>query len=146
MGNRNSSPKQPIAYNHYKHVEEGGAECVDCHKYVEVNARASIPNIEVCRDCHEEATSGSDEEAALINFITENKKIPWRQIYTVPDYAYFSHRRHVNLGKLECTICHGEVGKLTTPVIKPYVEMTMEWCMSCHEERGVSNDCYACHR
>ncbi len=137
---------QPIAYNHNKHVEENDMECLDCHKYAEENPRASIPNIEVCRDCHEGATSESEEEAILLNFINENKKIPWRQIYSVPDYAYFSHRRHVKLGKLECTVCHGEVSTFTSPISKPFVKIKMGWCMDCHEERGVTTDCYACHR
>lgn len=146
MGRKNNAFVQPIAYNHYKHVQENGMECLDCHLYAEENPRASIPNIEVCRDCHEEAISESEAELPLLNFITENKKIPWRQIYSVPDYAYFSHRRHVKLGELQCQICHGDVGNLTTPITRPVVEMKMKWCMDCHEKRGVSNDCYACHR
>jgi hypothetical protein len=137
---------QPIAYNHYIHVEENGMECLDCHQNAEENPRASIPNIAECRDCHEEAISESEEELTLLNYISENKKIPWLQIYLVPDHAYFSHRRHVKLGELECTVCHGEVGKLTTPVSKPYVEVNMDWCLDCHEMRGVTNDCAACHR
>lgn len=138
--------EQPIAYNHAKHVEENAMACLDCHQHAEESARASIPNIQVCRDCHEEAMTESENEIALVDFITGNKMIPWRQVYTVPDYAYFSHRRHVKVGKLECTVCHGEVGKLTEPMTQPHVEITMAWCIDCHEERNVSNDCYACHR
>lgn len=146
MSRKNTDRVQPIAYNHYKHVEENAMECLDCHQYAEENARASIPNVEVCRDCHEEAISESEEEQILLNFISEDKKIPWRQVYWVPDHAYFSHRRHVKLGELECAVCHGEVGKFTTPVTKPYVKIKMGWCIDCHEENGVSTDCYACHR
>ncbi|MFQ5824790.1 MAG: cytochrome c3 family protein [bacterium] len=146
IGSNKSGANQPLAYNHNKHVEENGMECLDCHQYAEENPRASIPNIEVCVDCHEEAISESEEEKILVNFITENKKIPWRQIYSVPDYAYFSHRRHVKLGELECQVCHGNVGNLTIPITRPFIEMKMNWCMDCHEKRGVSNDCYACHR
>ncbi len=146
MGSDKGQIVQPIAYNHSKHVEENDMECLDCHQYAEENARASIPNIEMCFDCHEEAITESEEELTLLSFITENKRIPWRQVHIVPDYAYFSHRRHVKLGKLDCTVCHGDVGKVATPITKPFVEMTMNWCMDCHEEKGVSNDCYACHR
>ncbi len=141
-----SPETQPIAYNHYLHVEENAMECRDCHMYAEDNARASIPNIEVCRDCHEDAMSDKEAEVTLINYITENTRIPWKQIYSVPDHAYFSHRRHVKLGELDCTVCHGEVGKLSTPVTEPYVEVTMDWCMDCHESSGISIDCSACHR
>ncbi|MFQ5865193.1 MAG: cytochrome c3 family protein [bacterium] len=146
MSKNNPVPVQPVAYNHYIHVEENGMECLECHQYAEVNARASIPNIEVCRDCHEEAISESEAELTLLNYISENKKIPWRQIYFVPDHAYFSHRRHVKLAQLECAVCHGEVGKLTKPVTKPYVEIKMAWCIDCHDKNKVTSDCYACHR
>jgi len=137
---------QPIAYDHNKHVEQNEMECLDCHQNAEDHARASIPNIDICRDCHEEAITESDQEAILVNYITENKKIPWRQVYSVRDYAYFSHQRHVKLGELECTTCHGDVGTFTTPITKPHVVITMNWCLDCHEEREVTNDCYACHR
>ncbi|MFQ5602439.1 MAG: cytochrome c3 family protein [bacterium] len=146
ISRNNSDSGQPIAYNHFIHVEENGMECLDCHIYAEKNSRASIPNIETCRDCHEEAVSESEEELTLVNYISENKKIPWRQIYFVPDHAYFSHRRHVTLGKLDCIVCHGDVGSQTKPVTEPVNDIKMDWCRDCHEERGVSSDCYACHR
>ncbi len=137
---------QPIAYNHNKHVEENDMECLDCHVYAEENAQASIPNIEDCIVCHEEAVTESESESTLLSYIQENKVIPWRQVYVVPDYAYFSHRRHVKLGELDCTICHGDVGRFAEPISEPFVEPVMDWCMDCHEEKNVSNDCYACHR
>jgi len=137
---------QPVAYNHNLHVVENDMDCLDCHRYAERNARASIPNIEVCIDCHEEAVSESPAEAALLNYISENKLIPWRQVYEVPDHAYFSHRRHVKLGRLECSTCHGDISKQTTPIVAPVTEVVMEWCIECHKQRNVSTDCYACHR
>ncbi|MFQ5705978.1 MAG: cytochrome c3 family protein [bacterium] len=146
LSSSEKEPVQPIAYNHNKHVEEAGMECLDCHKYAEENARASIPNIEVCQDCHDEALSDSEAEKTLVAYIKNKKRIPWQQNYFVPDYAYFSHRRHVKLGKLDCAVCHGDVAKLTRPISQPFVKMKMDWCRDCHEQRKVSNDCYACHR
>ncbi len=143
---QNSDAVQPIVYSHYTHVEEGGAECLDCHQYAETQSAASIPNIKVCIDCHDEAISESEDEATLLMYISENKKIPWRQVYSVPDYVFFSHRRHVKLGQMECAVCHGDVGSLAVPVAEQYERITMEWCMDCHETSNVSNDCYACHR
>jgi len=146
MSSRKQDSAQPIAYNHYKHVEESGMGCLDCHLNAGENARASIPNIEVCRDCHDVALTESETELTLLDFINDGKKIPWRQVYFVPDYVYFSHRRHVKLGQLECTVCHGDVGQLTEPIAKPFVQPTMTWCMDCHNTNSVSNDCAACHR
>jgi len=121
-------------------------ECLDCHVYAEEHVYASIPNTDVCKDCHEEAISDSPAEARLVEFIDANKQIPWRQINKVPDYAYFSHRRHVKLGQIECQECHGDVGKLKKPMTEPFVEIKMAWCLDCHNQRQVSNDCSACHR
>jgi hypothetical protein len=146
IGRSGKEMLQPIAYDHQKHVEENGMECLDCHQYAEEHARASIPNVEFCRDCHEEAISESENELVLLSFVTENRQIPWQQVYKVPDHAFFSHRRHVKLGELECVACHGDVAKLSASVSVPYVEVTMEWCLDCHETRGVSNDCAVCHR
>ena len=140
------SKKQPIAYNHSKHVEDNGMECLECHQYAEEHSRASIPNIDICGACHDEAITDSDQEKILIEYIEADKKVPWQQVNTVPDYAYFSHRRHVAIAGLDCAICHGEVGKRETPFTKPYVKITMQWCLDCHEEKGAATDCYACHR
>ena len=109
-------------------------------------ARASIPNIEVCGDCHDDVEVESPEEQKVAEFVTKGTRIPWQQLHAVPDYAYFSHRRHAAIGQLECAICHGNVEQMEQPFEKPFVEMNMDWCRQCHEERGVSNDCYACHR
>ena len=136
---------QPIAYNHNLHIEDVGAECIDCHKFVETSARASIPNIYDCVEGHDGLLGDSEEEKLVLKAITANRLLPWNQIHKVPDFVYFSHRRHVKLGKLPCETCHGEVSKMTTPFAEPFQEITMAWCTECHEKNEVTNDCYACH-
>ena len=136
---------QPIAFNHQLHVEEMGAECTDCHQHVLTGARATIPNIAVCADCHGEAQTESADEAKLVEYIQTGEPIPWVKVYTVPDHVYFSHRRHAAIAAIECETCHGEVGQRTKPVVWPAVKMTMDHCMDCHEESGASNDCIWCH-
>ena len=136
---------QPIAFNHQLHVEEMGAECVDCHQHVLTGARATIPNIAVCADCHEEAQTESADEAKLVEYIQAGEPIPWVKVYTVPDHVYFSHRRHAAIAAIECESCHGPVGQRTEPVVRAAVDMTMDHCMDCHEESGASNDCIWCH-
>jgi hypothetical protein len=138
---------QPLAYNHKVHVEKAELKCTECHLYAEQKASASIPTLEVCRNCHsEEPLSESPEEQKLIQYIAEGKEIPWKRIYRVPDHVYFSHRRHVVGGELECKVCHGDVAEFTKPVSSPVVPVTMENCMACHKKRKVTNDCLACHR
>ena len=137
---------QPIAFNHRLHVEDLGSECTDCHLYALTGVRATIPNIEVCADCHAEAQTDSAEEAKLVSYVESGEPIPWRKVYRVPDHVYFSHRRHTAIGDLECATCHGPMNEATEPVTRPYARVTMKGCMECHEETGTSNDCLLCHK
>jgi hypothetical protein len=137
---------QPIAYNHAKHVTELEMGCLDCHFRAETAARATIPNIEVCGDCHEDTEVESAEERKVAQHVIDGERIAWRQVHRVPDHAYFSHRRHVALGEIECSTCHGDVAAMEEPFVKPYRPIKMSWCISCHENRSVTNECTACHR
>jgi len=137
---------QPIQYNHSKHINEAGLDCIDCHVRVTTHRKASIPNIEVCADCHDEAMTESKEEAKVVNYIQKKKQIPWIQVHRIPDYAYFSHRRHVAIGKLKCTACHGDVAKRTKPFTRPAVTLNMNFCIKCHRKKHAQTDCAACHR
>jgi len=138
--------EQPIAFNHQLHVEDLGSDCTDCHLYAMTGVRATIPNVEVCADCHAEAQSESAEEAKVVAYVEAGEPIPWRKIYWVPDHVYFSHRRHTAIGGIACDTCHGPMGQASKPMQRPFVKVTMEGCMDCHEQAGASNDCLLCHK
>lgn len=140
------SYSQPILYNHKKHMEEAGLTCFDCHSFVTTHQKASIPNIEYCQNCHKEAMTSSKEEEKLVGYINNKEQIPWIQVHRLPDHAYFSHRRHVTLGKLACQECHGDVAEMTLPFSRPAVSLKMEFCIKCHEKNRVNTDCATCHR
>ncbi|MBI4549170.1 MAG: cytochrome c3 family protein [Ignavibacteriae bacterium] len=138
---------QPLEYSHKAHVESAGMKCTDCHFYVDKMASASIPSLEVCQTCHnDEPVSTSPEEVKLLSYVKEGKEIPWRQVYEVPDHVYFSHRRHVIDGELDCSECHGNMAELTKSVSYQAIPMTMKNCLDCHKQRKVTTDCLACHR
>ncbi|MEW6509636.1 MAG: cytochrome c3 family protein [Bacteroidota bacterium] len=138
---------QPIAYSHKIHIENAGLTCVDCHATVETSASAAIPDLALCTNCHSDAPlSQSPEEAKLRQYVAGGNEIPWMRIYTVPDHVYFSHRRHVIRGEVQCPTCHGNVAEYSTPITSAFLPVTMENCMRCHRERKVSNDCLSCHR
>ena len=139
------SYSQPILYNHKKHIEEAGLTCFDCHSRVAIGQKASIPNIEFCQDCHKEAMTNSKEEAKLVRYINNKEKIPWVQVHRLPDHVYFSHRRHVAMGKIACQECHGNVAGMTLPFSKPAVNLKMKFCIHCHGENRVNTDCATCH-
>lgn len=138
--------EQPVQFNHYFHINDQDLDCLSCHVNVEDYRRASIPNIEICADCHEGMETDMEEARKVVNYIEEGNKIPWVQVHRVPDHAYFSHQRHVKLGKLDCNECHGEVAEKTTPFVRPYVELSMDWCLNCHKGNLVTRDCNTCHR
>ena len=137
---------QPIAFNHRFHLEDVGLDCTDCHLYAKSGPRATIPNLAVCSDCHEEAQGESEQEARLVEYVQQGTLIPWRKVYRVPGHVYFSHRRHTAIGGIECEVCHGQMREREQPVTRPAVQVTMDRCMDCHVEQGVSNDCVLCHR
>jgi len=136
---------QPIAFNHQKHLTLGFA-CDTCHQYYERYAVAGLPKTEVCMTCHLAPLTDSPEEQKVRIYGERDEEIPWVKVHKIPDHSFFSHRRHVTLGKLECTACHGDMTQRTTPVIRPAVNLSMDWCVGCHEQRQVTTDCNACHK
>jgi len=137
---------QPIAFNHSIHINDVGLECVECHVGVERRARATLPTVEICEACHSEMNGETKAEAFVVAAVENSEEILWNRVYELPDHVYFSHRRHISLGKIECVECHGDIQDLTTPPMIPQIALTMEFCMNCHEEKKVNNDCLACHR
>lgn len=143
-----SSPvDQPIQYNHSLHVQQEEIECVECHVGVATYARATIPNIEICGECHsEEPNTESPEELKLIEYVDSNTRIPWRKVYSVGDNVYFSHVRHTEVARIDCGECHGDVEQMTHPFTRQPIVMNMDRCVGCHEENNVTTDCVNCHR
>lgn len=81
-----------------------------------------------------------------------NTPLPWVKVHNLPDFAYFDHRAHVNVG-LECQKCHGNVE--TMERVRQVETLAMGWCVNCHRlynEIGIdarpvhaSIDCSTCH-
>ncbi|MFQ6093253.1 MAG: cytochrome c3 family protein [bacterium] len=139
------SREQPIEFSHQKHVGELELDCSECHRYYKDHETAGLPDIEVCLECHSEAVTESREEEKIRTYAEKGQGIPWERIYLMPDHVFFSHRRHVTLGKLGCSPCHGEMGKKTAPLTKPEVNLSMGFCTDCHRKMGANRDCLACH-
>ena len=139
--------EQPIQFSHKKHVQQG-VECSDCHRYFSHRANSGRPTVEVCAECHEDGpmTDSPEEKKLIEEFIKPGKEIPWKRVYYVPEHTYFTHFRHVEFAKLECTFCHGDIASQDRPLRKPLRRMTMYFCYNCHEKERVSTDCITCHR
>ncbi|MFQ5495297.1 MAG: cytochrome c3 family protein, partial [Phycisphaerae bacterium] len=57
----------------------------------------------------------------------------------------FSHRRHVDDGRIDCLVCHAGQPSLERPPRVIYRVMTMRECRTCHQDHGASIDCQTCH-
>ncbi len=138
---------QPIAFNHKAHVSLG-LDCAICHRYVREQAFATLPALEICLTCHSTKVSDSPEEAKIREIAATKAPLKWVRLYRLsPDAAaYFSHRRHVTLGKIECATCHGPMAEQTTPPPRALVRFDMDFCVDCHQQRKVSMACVDCHR
>ncbi|MCL4510195.1 MAG: cytochrome c family protein [Bacteroidetes bacterium] len=137
---------QPIDFSHYVHASKYKIPCIACHQHVLFGARAGIPNIEICGACHSTPMKKTPGEEQVFGYVKSHKQIPWYSIYYVPDYVYFSHLRHVVIGKLDCKLCHGDMAAFTSPPITQFLKIRMSNCIDCHQKRHASTDCWQCHR
>ncbi|MBI2822660.1 MAG: hypothetical protein HYX74_10575 [Acidobacteria bacterium] len=134
--------QQPIQFNHKAHAD---IECTGCHDSATTQSYAGLPGIDLCLTCHETAVTESPEEEKIRTFAKEGKAIPWQRLFQQPTHVFYSHRRHVEMAKLECTQCHGDIGERTTPPGRVR-NLAMDDCIACHEERKVEAGCVDCHR
>ena len=135
---------QPIQFNHRKHVAQ--MECAGCHVYFSEGPHSGLPDANICNACHADALTKSPEEAKLRQILQSGQPLVFRKLFHIPTHVYYSHRRHVVLGKLECVQCHGKIAETEAPPSKPLVTISMKYCTQCHERLKVNNDCKSCHR
>ncbi len=141
----NPTIEQPIAFNHKKHIDNN-VPCNFCHRYYETTRAAGIPSVQVCITCHEDVMYVTPEKAKIQHYYRERKSIPWKQIYQVPDYVFFSHRLHVVAGKVECSQCHGPVTTREQPFTRQPIPVKMKRCIECHKNNRVIANPYECIR
>ena len=128
-----SAVRQPISFNHKKHVTELDIACTTCHVTVETEAFSGLPDAEVCAGCHLEA------------LLKKGTALAWKPLFRQPAHVFYSHRRHVIAAKLQCHVCHGAIADTTAPPVRVR-RLVMNDCVSCHRKARVSTDCTACHR
>lgn len=143
-------PKQPIAFSHKIHAGQFEIECKYCHTGAMKGKQANIPSPNICMNCHSQikvgtitgageiakiyAAVGFDPLTSTYNGYT--KPIEWVRIHNLPDFAYFNHSQHVNVGGIACQTCHGPIEEMD--VVKQYSLLTMGWCIDCHRKTDVN--------
>ena len=145
---KENSLDQPIAFNHQKHIQNN-VKCITCHEYYNDYTTAGMPGVAVCTKCHEDVIYITLEKEKIQKYVKAGEEIPWKQVYSIPGYVYFSHKRHVAFGKIDCVDCHGNVAGWTTPPTEPEVNLDMNTCIQCHQtmkEQTQMADVYNCNR
>jgi hypothetical protein len=137
---------QPIAFNHKKHTQDLHLQCDFCHKYYKIGRHSGLPGAEVCGICHVVTLGKSPESAKVTELLKSGKPLQFKKLFRLPDYVYYSHRRHVEIAKLDCTNCHDGIADTEVPPQRPLIAIKMQFCLDCHKARGVTTDCTACHR
>lgn len=141
--------EQPVAFNHQIHLTKANLECTTvCHSAAPTEVYAGLPSKDVCFECHDpdEETPDKPELTRLAAYVDLDEDLPWQRVtLTAPD-VFFSHRRHVTSGQIECARCHPDVAQASRPLSKVSLVMSMDDCLDCHEQDGADVDCLACHR
>ncbi len=136
------APEQPLPYSHKLHLAQG-LKCTDCHETVEKEDQATLPPTQTCMGCHTNVKTDSPHIQKLAQFDEKKEDVPWRRVYRLPSFVYFSHKQHVIDGKVTCDSCHGNVAQLD--VMQKMKDTSMAACIECHKERSARVACDTCH-
>lgn len=137
---------QPIAFNHRKHTQDLQLDCEFCHPYVRTGAHPGLPSLETCAMCHQAPQGTSREAARVTELVAQGRPVSFAKLFRLPPHVFYTHRRHVGLGGLECRSCHGDIALTTRPPRRPLVNVQMGFCLDCHRRTGQTLDCIGCHR
>ena len=137
------APHQPVNFSHRVHIKNAGLNCVYCHQYVESSPSAGAPAVEVCIKCHNVVAKDRPQIVRLRRHWEEKTPIEWVRVYSIPDFIYFTHKRHVKAG-LDCSVCHGDVANMER--MGRVRKLNMGWCIGCHRKRNAPIDCVTCHK
>jgi hypothetical protein len=142
-------PRQPIFFRHDIHAGQLKIQCQYCHYSVAVSSEPGIPSMQTCMGCHT-VIAGTDsshkiEIKKLRDAWAQKKPVEWVRVHFVARHVHFPHMRHIKvMGPNACQTCHGDVARMPQ-VYKVNNVNNMGFCITCHEQRGVTRDCAVCH-
>ncbi len=137
------APEQPIAYSHKQHLAQG-LDCVICHVTARTDSHATLPPTATCMGCHTTVKADSAEIQKLKDFDVKKEDVPWKRVYRLADYVYFSHEVHVAAdSSITCETCHGNVRELD--VMQKLKDISMAACVECHKQHSATIRCDGCH-
>lgn len=124
-------PQQPVPFSHQVHAGQLGMDCQYCHSQVTESRYANIPATQTCMNCHNQIQTDSENLAVVRESWESGEPIEWIRVHMLPDFAYFNHAAHVNVG-VGCESCHGRIDRME--VVHQAMPLSMGWCLDCHRE------------
>jgi Class III cytochrome C family len=142
-------PRQPVFFRHDIHAGQFKIQCQYCHYSVAVSSEPGIPSMQTCMGCHTVIAGTDSSNKVEIKKVrdawSQKKPIEWVRVHFVARHAHFPHMRHIKaLGANACQTCHGDVARMPQ-VYKVNNVNNMGFCVTCHQQRGVTRDCAVCH-
>ncbi len=135
-------------FRHDVHAGQDKIPCLYCHSTVTVSSEPGIPALQTCIGCHQIIGGSTPSHTAEIQKVrkawSDRQPPQWIRIHALPGFVRFPHQRHIKvLGTGACVMCHGQVE--TMAQVSQVSTLRMGWCVRCHAERKVTQDCTACH-
>ena len=142
--NRQPEPEQPFDFPHNIHAGKQIACTEYCHESVSTGPEAGLPSVRQCLACHNTIATDRPRIQQITAMRDRGEDFAWQRVYGYHPSAHvkFNHAPHIR-ANVECTTCHGNIAEGT--VARRNVDLTMGFCVNCHNERKASIDCLTCH-
>jgi Cytochrome c7 and related cytochrome c len=138
------APVQPIEFPHKTHVDKG-LKCTEyCHDSVTKGPVAGLPGVKACMICHAAIATDRPLIKQIAEYEQQGVDLAWQRVYGYAHESHvrFNHAPHIR-ANVECSTCHGATAQQT--VAQRNVDLSMGFCVNCHEQKKASNDCLTCH-
>ena len=135
--------EQPFDFPHNTHV---GMEisCTVCHEGVATGPVAGLPSVSTCMICHFAIATDRPRIQQLTALNEQGIDLAWKRVYGYVPAAHvrFNHAPHIR-AEVECATCHGNIGE--QEIAQRNVDLSMGFCVNCHNANSASVDCLTCH-
>jgi hypothetical protein len=141
---RRPTPVQPLEFPHDIHVAKQVACTEYCHESVTTGPIAGLPSIRTCMVCHNAIATDRPRIQRITAMRDKGLDLAWQRVFDYPEESHvrFNHAPHIR-AKVECSTCHGDIARQT--VAERNVNMTMGFCVNCHNEKKAPIECVTCH-
>jgi hypothetical protein len=139
-----AEPEQPLEFPHNIHAGKQIACTEYCHEAVSTGPVAGLPSVRTCMVCHNTIATERPRIQQITAMRERGEDFVWQRVYGYPPAAHvrFNHAPHIR-AEVGCVTCHGNIAEGT--VATRNVDLTMGFCVNCHNEKKAPVDCLTCH-